>query len=111
VLAALAGKEFFAAVEPGAAEDCAGGEGGDAVGAWPGDPRQRVDPRIPEALRDYKRDDDYRAIDWKATARRQKLITREYQQERNQSVLCMLDCGRLMTAETQGLSQLDHALN
>ena len=64
-----------------------------------------------EALRDYQRDDDYRAIDWKATARRQKLITREYQQERNQSVLCMLDCGRLMTAETLGLSQLDHALN
>ena len=64
-----------------------------------------------EALRDYQRDDDYRAIDWKATARRQKLIAREYQQERNQSVLCMLDCGRLMTAETQGLSQLDHALN
>jgi len=111
VLVALAGKEFFAAVEPGAAEDCAGGEGGDAVGAWPGDPRPRVDPRIPEALRDYQRDDDYRAIDWKATARRQKLITREYQQERNQSVLCMLDCGRLKIAETQGLSQLDHALN
>ncbi len=64
-----------------------------------------------EALRDYQRDDEYRAIDWKATARRQKLIAREYQQERNQSVLCMLDCGRLMTAETQGLSQLDHALN
>ena len=64
-----------------------------------------------EALRDYQRDDDYRAIDWKATARRQKLITREYQQERNQSVLCMLDCGRLMTAETLGLSYLDHALN
>jgi uncharacterized protein (DUF58 family) len=64
-----------------------------------------------EALRDYQRDDEYRAIDWKATARRQKLIAREYQQERNQSVLCMLDCGRLMTAETQGISQLDHALN
>jgi len=64
-----------------------------------------------EALRDYQRDDDYRAIDWKATARQQKLIAREYQQERNQSVLCMLDCGRLMTAEIQGLSQLDHALN
>jgi uncharacterized protein (DUF58 family) len=64
-----------------------------------------------EALRDYNRDDDYRAIDWKATARRQRLIAREYQQEQNQSVLCMLDCGRLMTAESQGLSQLDHALN
>ncbi|MBN2573888.1 MAG: DUF58 domain-containing protein [Deltaproteobacteria bacterium] len=64
-----------------------------------------------EALRDYQRDDEYRAIDWKATARRQKLIAREYQQERNQSVLCLLDCGRLMSAESQGLSQLDHALN
>jgi uncharacterized protein (DUF58 family) len=64
-----------------------------------------------EGLRDYQRDDEYRAIDWKATARKQKLIAREYQQERNQSVLCMLDCGRLMTAETSGLSQLDHALN
>ena len=67
-----------------------------------------------EGLRDYQRDDDYRAIDWKATARKQKLIAREYQQERNQSVLCMLDCGRLMTAETteaSGLSHLDHALN
>jgi uncharacterized protein (DUF58 family) len=64
-----------------------------------------------EALRDYQRDDEYRAIDWKATARRQKLIAREYQQERNQSVLCMLDCGRLMTAESEGLSRLDHALN
>jgi len=64
-----------------------------------------------EALRDYQRDDEYRAIDWKATARRQKLTAREYQQERNQSVLCMLDCGRLMTAQTHDLSRLDHALN
>ena len=64
-----------------------------------------------ERLRDYRRDDDYRAIDWKATARRQKLITREYQHESNQTVLCMLDAGRLMTARTAGLSLLDHALN
>ena len=74
-----------------------------------GNPRQSLENRLVltvrlrggenefEALRDYQRDDDYRAIDWKATARRQKLITCEYQQERNQSVLCMLDCGRLMT--------------
>ena len=53
-----------------------------------------------EALRDYQRDDEYRTIDWKATARRQKLIVREYQQERNQTVVCLLDCGRLMTAES-----------
>jgi uncharacterized protein (DUF58 family) len=64
-----------------------------------------------ERLRDYGRDDEYRNIDWKATARRGRLIVREYQQERNQTVVCLLDCGRLMTAEGDQISQLDHALN
>jgi uncharacterized protein (DUF58 family) len=64
-----------------------------------------------ERLREYVRDDEYRTIDWKATARRQRLIAREYQQERNQSIVCLVDCGRLMTTESAGLSQLDHALN
>ena len=64
-----------------------------------------------ERLRDYLKDDEFRSIDWKATARRQKLIAREYQLERNQNILFLLDCGRLMTAETGGLSHLDHALN
>jgi len=64
-----------------------------------------------ERLRDYGRDDEYRNIDWKATARRGRLIVREYQQERNQTLVCLLDCGRLMTAESDGLAQLDHALN
>ncbi|MDB4981945.1 MAG: hypothetical protein JWM82_2697 [Myxococcales bacterium] len=64
-----------------------------------------------ERLREYGRDDQFRDIDWKATARRGRLIVREYQQERNQTVVCLLDCGRLMTAESQGMQQLDHALN
>jgi uncharacterized protein (DUF58 family) len=64
-----------------------------------------------ERLREYQRDDQFRDIDWKATARRGRLIVREYQQERNQTVVCLLDCGRLMTAESDGLAQLDHALN
>jgi uncharacterized protein (DUF58 family) len=64
-----------------------------------------------ERLREYNKDDEFRSIDWKATARRQKLIAREYQLERNQSIVFLLDCGRLMTAETSGLSHLDHALN
>jgi uncharacterized protein (DUF58 family) len=64
-----------------------------------------------ERLREYERDDQFRDIDWKATARRGRLIVRQYQQERNQTVVCLLDCGRLMTAESQGLTQLDHALN
>ena len=64
-----------------------------------------------ERLRDYTKDDEYRSIDWKATARRQKLIARQYQLEQNQNLFFMLDGGRLMTAETAGLSQFDHALN
>lgn len=62
-------------------------------------------------LRDYASDDDYRAIDWKASARRQKLTAREYQLESDQNVLFMLDSGRLMTAVVGELSQFDHALN
>ncbi len=62
-------------------------------------------------LREYTRDDEYRALDWKATARRQRLIAREYQLESNQNVIFMLDAGRLMTAESDGIARFDHALN
>jgi uncharacterized protein (DUF58 family) len=64
-----------------------------------------------ERLREYRRGDEFRSIDWKATARRQKLISREYQLESNQNLMFLLDAGRLMTATTQGLSLFDHALN
>ena len=64
-----------------------------------------------EQLRDYSRDDDFRSIDWKATARRGKLTARQYQLESNQNLMFLLDGGRLMTAETAGLSLFDHALN
>ncbi len=64
-----------------------------------------------ERLREYRRGDEFRSIDWKATARNSKLISREYQLERNQSVLFLLDAGRLMTAHAQGLNLFDHALN
>jgi uncharacterized protein (DUF58 family) len=64
-----------------------------------------------ERLREYRRGDEYRSIDWKATARRQKIISREYQMESNQNIMFLLDAGRLMTAETTGMSLFDHALN
>ena len=64
-----------------------------------------------ERLREYTRDDEYRSIDWKATARRDKLIARQYQLERNQSIELVLDAGRLLTVDTQGLPLFDHALN
>jgi uncharacterized protein (DUF58 family) len=64
-----------------------------------------------ERLRDHLRDDSFRFIDWKATARRQKLTVRDHQKERDQLVVSVLDCGRLRTAESGGLSAFDHALN
>jgi uncharacterized protein (DUF58 family) len=64
-----------------------------------------------ECLREYTRDDEYRCIDWKATAHKRKLIARQYQLERNQTVMLALDSGRLMTARVEGLPLFDHALN
>jgi uncharacterized protein (DUF58 family) len=64
-----------------------------------------------ERLRDYERDDDYRRINWAATARMHKPITTDYQPERSQSVIVMLDAGRLMTAPLGPLSKLDYAIN
>ncbi|MRG95174.1 DUF58 domain-containing protein [Polyangium spumosum] len=62
-------------------------------------------------LREYRREDEYRSIDWRATARRKKLIAREYQLESDQNVVFLIDAGRLMTAEFANLSLFDHALN
>lgn len=64
-----------------------------------------------ERLRDYNRDDEFRRIDWKATARRRKFTVREYQLEKNQNVVFLVDCGRLMTAEWDNHTALDYSLN
>lgn len=64
-----------------------------------------------ERLRDYLPDDEYRRINWKATARRFRPITVEYETERSQSLLLMVDTGRLMGAPAGDLDKLDHALN
>lgn len=64
-----------------------------------------------ERLREYRREDEYRSVDWRATARRKKLISREYQLESDQSIVFLLDAGRLMTAESASLSLFDHSLN
>jgi uncharacterized protein (DUF58 family) len=64
-----------------------------------------------ESLRDYAPGDDVRLIDWKATARRRKVIVRNQEAERNQTVLLLVDCGRLMNAEVDGVAKLDHAVN
>lgn len=64
-----------------------------------------------ERLREYQPDDDYRRIDWKATARRSKPVTREFETERSQNVIIMLDTGRLMNAQIGDLIKLDYAIN
>ncbi|MFK8112010.1 MAG: DUF58 domain-containing protein [Rubripirellula sp.] len=64
-----------------------------------------------ERLRDYTRDDNYRHIDWRTTARRSKLTVRQFQNDQSQRVIFLLDCGRMMTNERDGYSLLDHALN
>jgi uncharacterized protein (DUF58 family) len=64
-----------------------------------------------ESLREYVHGDDTRQIDWKATARRSRLTVRQRQAERHQTVLLLIDCGRLMNATEDGVAKLDHAVN
>ncbi len=64
-----------------------------------------------QELRDYRDGDSMRQIDWKATARRSKLISRQYQDERNQQIILLLDCGRRMHAKEGDLTHFDHVLN
>ena len=64
-----------------------------------------------DRLRDYILGDEYRDIDWRATAKRRQLTVRTYRQEENQNIVVMLDCGRMMTSVENDLSLLDHAIN
>ena len=64
-----------------------------------------------ESLREYQKDDDFKFIDWKASARLNRPISKVFQMETNNQITIALDCGRLMTAEQQGLNTLDHAVN
>lgn len=73
--------------------------------------RLRGQGRDFESLRDYVRGDEMRHISWTATARRGRLITRQYQIEKNQSIVVMIDAGRLMTSRIETLTKLDHAIN
>ncbi len=63
------------------------------------------------SLRDYTPDDEYRTIDWKATARRGKVISRTFEAERSQDVLLLLDLGRLMRQEIAQTQKIDHVVN
>ena len=64
-----------------------------------------------ESLREYREGDEFRNICWSASARRGKLVTRQYQAERSQTIWVVIDCGRLMQARIRGLAKLDYAVN
>jgi uncharacterized protein (DUF58 family) len=63
-----------------------------------------------ESLREYVEGDDPRKIHWKASARLDYPIVQEFQPEKNQIVMILLDAGRLMGAFSEGKNKLDHAL-
>ena len=64
-----------------------------------------------DALREYAADDEFRRIDWAATARAGKPIVRTYRSERNQTVVLLLDSGRMMAGRVGGVPRLDHAMD
>lgn len=64
-----------------------------------------------ERLRDYAPDDQFRAIDWRATGRRLKLTVRDFQSNQSQRVIFMIDCGRMMVNQSGGQSLLDAAFD
>lgn len=73
--------------------------------------RRRGEGLESQELREYRDGDSLRRVDWKATARRQRLISRQYQEERNQQIVCLIDCGRRMHAKDGDLTHFDHVLN
>jgi uncharacterized protein (DUF58 family) len=64
-----------------------------------------------DSLREYGVDDEFRRIDWAATARSGKTIVRTYRAERNQTVLLLLDSGRTMAGRVADVPRLDHAMD
>jgi uncharacterized protein (DUF58 family) len=64
-----------------------------------------------EQLREYGPDDEFRRIDWTATARTGRTIVRTYRAERNQSVVVLLDNGRTMAGRVGGVPRVEHAMD
>jgi uncharacterized protein (DUF58 family) len=72
--------------------------------------RRLGEGRLFESLREWVSGDDVRNIDWKATARRGKVIARQFEAERRQQVLLVLDTGRLLSGEIAGVARLDYVV-
>ncbi|MFN8651367.1 MAG: DUF58 domain-containing protein [Gemmatimonadales bacterium] len=69
--------------------------------------RRLGEGRLFESLKEWVPGEDTRTIDWKATARRGKVMARQYEDERRQQVLIVIDAGRMLTAEVDGRSRLE----
>lgn len=64
-----------------------------------------------EQIKEYVRGDDYRTVNWKATARSSKLMVNQYADEKSQSVYCLIDKSRAMKMPFEGMTLLDYAIN
>ncbi|RYY56619.1 MAG: DUF58 domain-containing protein [Chitinophagaceae bacterium] len=64
-----------------------------------------------EQIKEYVRGDDYRTINWKATARKDQLMVNNFTDERSQQVYCVINQGRVMKMPFNGLTLLDHSIN
>ena len=64
-----------------------------------------------EHIKEYIRGDDYRTINWKATARKAELMVNYFEDEKSQQVYSVIDIGRVMKMPFEGLSLLDYAIN
>ena len=64
-----------------------------------------------EQIKDYVVGDDYRTINWRATARRHQLMVNVYQEERSQQVFSVIDKGRMMQQTFLEMTLLDYAIN
>lgn len=64
-----------------------------------------------EQIKEYTEGDDFRSINWQATARRGELMVNTYQDEKSQQVYCIIDKSRVMQMPFDGMSLLDYAIN
>ena len=64
-----------------------------------------------EQIKDYVQGDDYRTINWKASARQNRLMVNVYQDERSQHIYSVIDKGRVMQQSFRGMTLLDYAIN
>ncbi|PRD46031.1 DUF58 domain-containing protein [Sphingobacterium haloxyli] len=62
-------------------------------------------------IREYVRGDEYRHLNWKATAKHKKLLVNQYQEEKSQPIYALIDTGRVMRMPFNGLTLLDYAIN